>query len=153
MLEIAKPQDAEAIAHVIQTSIKACVADHHNDPQVIQDCLSNKTADNLKAWLQHKYAVSVKQDDQVIGFLLLSPKGELLLNYLLPSHFHQDLGKQMLKSAIDHAKAENIAQIYLESTKTAKDFYQRNGFVITDEVVENGEVMAFNMVLDLAKIG
>lgn len=42
MLEIAKPQDAEAIAHVIQTSIKACVADHHNDPQVIQDWMDKQ---------------------------------------------------------------------------------------------------------------
>lgn len=149
MLELAKPQDAEAIAHVIQTSIKACVADHHNDPQAIQDWINNKTADNVKTWLQHNYAVSVKQDDQVIGFLLLSPKGELLLNYVLPSHFYQGIGKQMLKSAIDHAKAENIAKIYLESTKTAKDFYQRNGFILTNDVVENGEIVAYNMTLSI----
>lgn len=149
MIQHANPTDAQAIANVICDSIHACHADHHNDPDQIASWTANKAPDNIKKWIDNNYAISFFDKDNIIGFAMLSPKGELLLNYVLPSSQGKGVGKAMLNVLIQHAREQNLTEIYLESTKTAKDFYQSQGFMLKHDVVENGEVVAFEMVLPL----
>lgn len=123
MIHSANPADTQAIASVICESIHACHADHHNDPKEIANWTANKTPENITNWMVNNVAISFFDKDNIVGFAMLSPKGELLLNYVLPSHQGKGVGKAMLNTMIQHAKSQNLAEIYLESTKTAKDFY------------------------------
>lgn len=99
--------------------------------------------------MANNVAISFFDKDNIVGFAMLSPEGELLLNYVLPSYQGKGMGKAMLNTLIQSAKKQNLAEIYLESTKTAKAFYQSQGFVLKNEVIENGEIVAFEMVLPL----
>ncbi|MFW2176806.1 MULTISPECIES: GNAT family N-acetyltransferase [unclassified Moraxella] len=154
MIKPANPTNAEIIAQVICDSIRACHADHHDDPIEIASWTANKTADNVRTWLEQNYAVNALDNQNIgnkniVGVAMLSPKGELLLNYVLPTHQGKGVGKAMLNAICDYAKNQNLSQIYLESTKTAKEFYQAQGFLLKNDVIENGEVVAFEMVLPL----
>lgn len=92
-------------------------------PQEIASWTANKTPENITNWMVNNVAISFFDDDKIVGFAMLSPKGERLLNYVLPSYQGKGVGKAMLNAMIQHAKSQNLAEIYLESTKTAKDFY------------------------------
>lgn len=149
LIQPANPADAHLIANVICDSIHACHADHHNDPNQIASWTANKTADNIKHWIAQNFAVSFFDKNNLVGFAMLSPKGEVLLNYVVPNQQGKGVGKAMLQAIIQHAKSQNLTKIYLESTKTAKDFYQSQGFMVKNDVVEEGKVVAFEMILPL----
>ena len=47
----ARPEDAAAACAVLRASIsELCVADHHNDPEILGRWLANKTPENVVAW-------------------------------------------------------------------------------------------------------
>lgn len=56
-----------------------------------------------------------------------------MLNYVLSSHIYKGVGKILLKEMEHIAKLSGIKVLSVISTITAKNFYERNGFV------KNGE--------------
>lgn len=149
MIETAQIKDADKIATLIKASINACVDDHHNDKFIIEQWSSNKTAENIKQWIEQNFAVSFKINDDIVGFLLMSNKGELFLNYVLPSHFHQGIGNALMANAIECCQQNHIQYIHLESTLTAKDFYLSKGFDILQPIYENEKIVAYEMQLEI----
>ena len=51
----AAPDDAVAACHVLRESIaRLCVADHRNDPAILNAWLANKTPEIVAAWAAQK---------------------------------------------------------------------------------------------------
>jgi len=145
MIEIAQKKDAQAILRVIENSIYECLLDHQNDPEIIKEWLSNKTVENVSVWIENSYSFIYKQDDEIVGFILLSKSGGLLLNYILPEKQGIGLGSVLLKYICDIARSNNIPKITLESTLTAKKFYLYNQFKIIESIYENNKIVAYLM--------
>ena len=148
MIDIDKAElsDVKSIIQVIHNSILSCHADHHNNQASIDAWLANKTEENLALWIKHNYSLVYKQQEKVAGFLLISAKGEILLNYVEPNQQQQGIGKRLLDTAKVHYRNQGINKLSAESTITAKAFYQKNGFEVMDEIVEEGKLVAYRMV-------
>ena len=59
----AVPEDATAACLVMRRSIvELCVADHRNDPAVLQRWLSNKTPEAFRSWIGPGNSLSVAVD-------------------------------------------------------------------------------------------
>lgn len=145
MLELAQQKDAQAILNVVTLSIEACTLDHQNDPDIIQSWLSNKTLENMKLWIEKSYSFTYKKNGNIIGFILLSKEGNLLLNYVLPDQQGMGIGSALINHIIGICKSNNIEKIKLESTLTAKNFYLSNNFKIIEEIYENNNLVAYRM--------
>ena len=145
MLELAQQKDAQAILNVVTLSIEACTLDHQNDPDIIQSWLSNKTLENMKLWIEKSYSFTYKKNGNIIGFILLSKEGNLLLNYVLPDQQGMGIGSALINHIIGICKSNNIEKIKLESTLTAKNFYLCNNFKIIEEIYENNNLVAYRM--------
>ncbi|NHC05060.1 GNAT family N-acetyltransferase [Acinetobacter sp. 187] len=145
MIEIAQKKDAQAILRVIEKSIHDCILDHQNDPKIIQEWLSNKTVENISIWIENSYSFIYRQNKEIVGFILLSKTGILLLNYVLPETQRVGLGSILLKYICDVAKSNNIRKITLESTLTAKNFYLYNQFKIIENIYEKDKLIAYLM--------
>lgn len=127
----ATADDDIAICDVLRRSImECCIADHLGDPAVISAWLENKTPQNVAAWVrsQDSVAVVATQHGRVVGFALANGD-ELALCYVLSEFLHQGIGRKLLIEVETHSAARGIATLRLESTRTALQFYLRNGFV------------------------
>ncbi|WP_019673643.1 GNAT family N-acetyltransferase [Psychrobacter lutiphocae] len=149
MIELAKIADAKDIANVIRESILSCVADHQNDPVAIEQWLANKTQSNVEQWISNNYALVYQYDEQIVGFILVSKKGEILLNYVKPESQGQGVGKQLLNRTKADYLQQGITRLTAESTLTAKPFYLANDFKVIKEVLENDQLVAYQMQSEL----
>lgn len=67
-------------------------------------------------------------------------EGEIISIYFLPEYMHKGYGGQLLSVAINGLVASGYNKIFLwvlEDNKSARKFYESQGFVLTDGVLEN----------------
>ncbi|EEH69446.1 MULTISPECIES: GNAT family N-acetyltransferase [Acinetobacter] len=145
MIEIAQQQDSKAILNVIKQSIESCSLDHDNNQNVIDEWLSNKTEENIINWINNSYSYMYKKDNKIVGFILMSKGGVILLNYVLPDYQGDGIGSAMVDFIISLSSSYQIDKIKLESTLTARKFYESKEFVILEETYEHEKLIGFKM--------
>jgi GNAT superfamily N-acetyltransferase len=132
----ASEADAVAACDVLRRSIcELCVADHGHDEQVLAAWLANKTPENVRAWITAASSFSVVAVDggEVRGFGLIQRDGEIQMCYLVPEVQFRGAGKLMLRALEEQAARWGLRGVFLTSSVTAKQFYERNGYVQSGE--------------------
>ena len=132
-IRLAGPDDAEAACRVLRRSITECCAlDHHDDPQVLQSWLGNKTPENVASWTASpsNCMLVALRDGELVGVSLLTQAGKLSLCYLVPEAQHSGLGKAMLDGIEAQARSWGIGVLRMHSTATARDFFSRHGYIL-----------------------
>lgn len=129
-VRLAKPQDAEAACNAVRSSIEdCCIEDHESNKARLDAWLKNKSPENFRRWIQSEslYCVVVEASYRVVGFGMCTT-GELLLCYVLPEVRFRGAGKAMLQDIELWAATTGVAELRLESTRTALAFYRRHGY-------------------------
>lgn len=132
-IRLAKPDDAANACHVLRRSItECCGADHRDQPEVLQNWLGNKTADNVASWIvsPSNHTLVALREGELVGVALLTQAGKLSLCYVLPESLHLGIGKALLHAVESQARTWGISVLRLHSTTTAHDFYARNGYIL-----------------------
>ena len=148
--------DATAACSVIRSSILECCSDdHRGDATVLEGWLSNKTPDFVRMLVLAPTAFSVVAiaSETVVGFGSALRTGELTLCYVAPSVRFTGVGKALLVAIEDHATRAGVEALRLESTRTARAFYLRNGFVPTGSPVSAFGIEGHPMRKRLNSIG
>lgn len=142
-LRPATVDDAADACSVIRTSILACCHDdHRGDPAVVDAWLRNKTPECLRGVISAPNAFSLVAhvDGETVGFASALTTGVVTLCYVVPSVRFAGVGKALLSAIENHAIQTGVETLRLESTRTARTFYLRNGFV-----AQGPSVLAFGM--------
>lgn len=130
---------------LIESITMNCAADYNNDPLIMKEWLANKTPENISQWINSTNNISLAALDtpkgKLSGFVLMNKDGEILLNYVLPSHIYKGIGKVLLKEIEQIAKSSGIQALSVVSTITAKNFYERYGFVKNGEPEYVGAIL------------
>ena len=153
VLRKASPDDAAAACEVLRRSIRElCVRDHKNDESSISAWLANKTPENVRKWLTSTlaYGVIAERQGKVCGFAMVGKNGTVTLCYVLPEVQHSGIGKKLLAELEAQAARWGLDTLRLESTLTAKPFYERNGYLDAGEPVTVGSQHAYPMQKVLA---
>lgn len=79
-------------------------------------------------------------DEEIVGFGSALDTGEVTLCYVAPSMIFKGVGKALLTALEEHAALAGVDALHLDSTRTARAFYLRNGFM-----AEVPPVQAFGM--------
>ena len=127
-------EDAEAVCGVMHQSItELCLADHKGDQPVIDHWLQHKTVNEVQKWLLAPHAEAYVAVDQgeVVSIGIVTPASHILLCYVAPRVLYQGVGKKLLETMVVYIISQGTDKIYLESTATAKPFYERNGFKVS----------------------
>ena len=123
--------DAEAAALVMRRSIEAlCAADHRNDAEFLADWLRNKTAEQVRSWIGDRDSATfvAARAGRIVGFAMLDATGKVLLLYADPDAVGAGVGKGLLDAMEKRARELGLDRLTLESTKTARGWYERQGF-------------------------
>jgi GNAT superfamily N-acetyltransferase len=124
-------EDTNAVVTVLRRSItELCVADHRNDPGVLGAWLENKTAENVRTWIEspRNFMVVAEVGGAVSGVASLGLTGGILLCYLLPEVQFTGVGRALLGGLEAEARRQGIRELSLESTVSARAFYTKHGF-------------------------
>lgn len=124
--------DAAEICIVLRRSItELCVADHNNDPQILDLWLANKTPDNLRAWIVRDgqtYRVAVIEG-QIAGIGAVSATEGILLNYVSPDFQYRGVSKALMVVLENWLKEQGQSVSCLTSTVTARQFYGKISYL------------------------
>ncbi|MEH2497669.1 GNAT superfamily N-acetyltransferase [Bradyrhizobium sp. AZCC 1678] len=136
----AAPVDAVAACHVLRESIsRLCVADHRNDPAILNAWLANKTPDIVAAWARQpgNSLLLAVEGDAILGVGSVTDAGEITLNYVAPGARFRGVSRALLSALEARAVERGTSRCALTSTKTAHRFYQSAGYV--DDGVPTGK--------------
>jgi N-acetylglutamate synthase-like GNAT family acetyltransferase len=131
LIRKAETKDSEEFCNVILTSItELCRQDHKDDVKLLSEWLENKTVENCKKWISSERSTSLVavRNTKVIGVAQMSHDGHLLLCYLLPEVKGQGVGHKLLVAAEESVIKKGIKSLTLESTLTARKFYECHGY-------------------------
>jgi GNAT superfamily N-acetyltransferase len=99
------------------------------------------------------YAVVAESDDEIIGMGILLGTNVRRV-FVSPKHQHRGIGKSIVQELVRMALFEKLPALDLDSSLTAREFWESLGFVVQKEghiPVRNGkELLFFRMVKTLA---
>lgn len=129
-------RDATSVAQVLRSSItELCYDDHQDRQHILEPWLANKTPEFVNTWISAPDAYCVTaltESDEIIGFGMLNRTGKMLLLYVKPDHVGTGAGHALLQAIEDRARSWGLAEVSLDSTVTARSFYQRHGYLDSD---------------------
>lgn len=133
MIEIRQATDAdadEAVSTLRLSITELCVADHQNDPTEMEGWLSNKTVETWRRWIARADAIVLvaERDEKIIGVGMATLNGDVLLNYVHPGARFDGVSKALLSGLEGSLRSRGIRRCQLESTVTARSFYESCGF-------------------------
>ncbi len=116
--------------------IELCEADHGNDPQFLSRWLANKTPENVAAWIADagNFVYVAVDGGRIAGVAAMTRAGLVTLNYVSPDARFRGVSKALLAELERKAAELGLAQCSLESTKTARRFYEAAGYREQDGV-------------------
>jgi len=126
----AVPEDASAACEVMRRSIaELCVADHGNDPAVLQQWLRNKTPEIFCSWIRPGNSLRVVvENGEIMAVGCITDTGEITLNYVSPDVRFRGASSALLTNLESRAKEQGNEICTLESTETARRFYLARGY-------------------------
>jgi GNAT superfamily N-acetyltransferase len=124
--------DALGACDVVRRSIRdLCVADHQGDEATIAAWLANKTKARVEDWISsaRHIAFVAEEAGRVVGFGLLDRGGSIALLYVSPDVRFLGVSKALLAAMEDAARSVGLHTLTLDSSSTARRFYERAGYV------------------------
>ncbi|MBV8914583.1 MAG: GNAT family N-acetyltransferase [Acetobacteraceae bacterium] len=125
-------EDAMAACLVMRRSIaELCLADHRNDPAILERWLGNKTPENFVSWLERpgNTLLLAVEDGKILAVGSVTDAGKITLNYVSPDARFRGVSRAMLASLEARAAERGNTRCVLISTETALRFYQACGYV------------------------
>jgi GNAT superfamily N-acetyltransferase len=124
--------DAPAACEVLRRSItELCVADHQDDPAILERWLANKTPEIVASWIaQSAGSMLVAVEGGIILAVgAVTDVGEITLNYVSPEATFRGVSRAMLGALEARAAERGNTRCTLISTTTARRFYRAAGYV------------------------
>jgi N-acetylglutamate synthase-like GNAT family acetyltransferase len=128
--------DAESACDVVRRSIRElCIADHRNDQDTLEAWLENKTVAMFERLInaESKSCVVALRNRQVCGFGHMNHSGEVGLLYVAPEARFLGASTLMLAWLEEQAARLGLNAVFLNSSLTAKRFYEARGYEQTAE--------------------
>lgn len=125
----ARADDAVAACDVLRRSIvELCEADHRNDEARLADWLANKTPEIVAGWIAGSHVFVAEEGGRIVGVAALTDSGHVTLNYVAPEARFRGVSKALIDAVEGKAAQLGLQACTLESTKTARRFYEALGY-------------------------
>lgn len=126
--------DAQPACDLVRRSIaELCAADHRGDPLTIEAWLANKRVEEFLRLisLTEKYCAVAVRGGVVQGYGHLDRSGEIGLLYVAPEARFRGVSHAILQALEAEADRAGTAILYLDSSLTARRFYEARGYRVS----------------------
>lgn len=123
--------DGEGVIETLRRSIaELCIPDHGGDAGKIELWLANKTVENWARWIAQDDVIGLvaEREGRIIGVGMANLQGEIRLNYVHPEARFAGVSSALLATLETDLRACNLWDCRLESTITARPFYEGRGY-------------------------
>jgi GNAT superfamily N-acetyltransferase len=123
-------EDASAACETMRRSMaELCIADHRNDPTILERWLSNKTPEIFKSWIRPGNSLLVAvENNNILAVGNVTDAGEITLNYVSPDARFRGVSMALLGALEKRAIERGNKRCTLTSTETARRFYLARGY-------------------------
>lgn len=137
LIREARPADAVEISDVLIRSItQLCAADHLDDPKLIEGWVANKSPEDVLNWIKSGAQMRLSLVGDLIGGVgCYTNDGMVQLLYVSPETRGQGHSSALLKCMENEMRDTGIEAARLVSSKTAQDYYLKQGWEIDGERV------------------
>lgn len=126
-------RDAREVSRILRASIRElCDADHGRDESTIEMWAANKTEANVRKWMaapENLTWVEDLPDGKMSGVAMATAGGHILLLYVDPPFAKRGVGRRLLWRLGNDLRSRGVTELTADSTRTALEFYLRQGFV------------------------
>jgi GNAT superfamily N-acetyltransferase len=132
LIREATPKDSNAVCDVVRRSITdLCLLDHRGDAETLDAWLSNKRPEMFATWSLSPRHVSLLAEVDAVpaAYGLLERSGTVALLYVAPEARFKGASRALLAEMERRAVQLGLTRLSLESSATAREFYERNGFI------------------------
>ena len=107
------------------------MADHGNDPAILNAWLANKTPEIVAAWISQSgnSLMLATERDAILAVGSVTDAGEITLNYVAPEARFRGVSRALLSALEARAAERGNRRCTLTSTETAHRFYRSAGYV------------------------
>ncbi len=133
---VATLEDAESAVALLRASItELCVADHGNDVAILGEWLANKTVEQWQRWVADRTRCTLvaERGGALAGVGALTRGGAIELCYVRPGMQGRGVGVALLFALEAWAATWGLKYLSLNSTSSARTFYERNGYMTARE--------------------
>ena len=134
-------EDLDELINLFYETIHAINAKDYNPKQLNAWAPKNINSQKWKKRSLKNYLFIARDENKIIGFGELSPNACIDMLYVHKDYIMQGIGKKLLDMMIKKAQDLNFDEIFTEASKTAKPFFEAQGF----KVVKN-QIKKFNSV-------
>lgn len=137
LIREARPADAIEISDVLIRSITMlCAEDHMDDPKLIEDWVANKSPEDILSWIKSGAQMRVSLAGDLIAAVgCYTDDGMVQLLYVSPESRGRGHSSALLKHMEHEMRNAGIEAARLVSSKTAQDYYLKQGWEIDGERV------------------
>jgi len=139
--------DVFGLSRVLVRSItRLCEADHGNQPDKIAAWTANKDPQTVRNWIISGTQIWLaERNGNVAAVGGLCAPAEISLLYVDPGHAGQGVGAALLSRLEAELALSGATTVHLMSTKTALDFYRRNGWVTAGQPADWNGITQFSL--------
>jgi putative acetyltransferase len=121
--------DATELARLTRATIRTINAKDHPE-NIIRAWSGGNTASAYRKMLKERIQYVAIENQRIIGFTDFLPQGELTSLYVHPKYIGKGVGKKLLTFIENIAKKMGIKILRCQSSKNAKDFYLKHGYIV-----------------------
>ena len=132
----ALPSEAEAAIDLVRRSItQLCVEDHQNDPMTLQGWLANKSAKNMRTWIETpgSFAFVADRDGAMAGVGVYTGAGDLMLLYVEPEARFSGISSALLAHMEESARALRLPSLHVSASRAARRFFLERGYAVQEQ--------------------
>ncbi|MGE8300150.1 GNAT family N-acetyltransferase [Sphingobacterium paramultivorum] len=145
-------QDLQEILILFSGTIETVCADDYNNEQIVAWISSVNNHDRWHRLIEDQYFIVAVLNQKIVGFASLAHGDYIDVLYVHKDFQRQGIAQQLYNALETVANAHKNTILTADVSKTAKPFFEANGFKVTAEQIQirtEVEIPNYNMKKDL----
>ncbi|MGE8429609.1 MAG: GNAT family N-acetyltransferase [Sphingobacterium sp.] len=145
-------QDLQEMLILFSETIETVCADDYNNEQIAAWISSVNNQDRWHRLIEDQYFIVAMLNQKMVGFASLNHGNYVDVMYVHKDFQRQGIAQKLYKTLEDEARRQESTFVTADVSKTAKPFFEANGFKVSAEQIQirtEVEIPNYNMKKNL----
>jgi putative acetyltransferase len=143
MIRIAQLSDVDAIRQLFQETIESVNRNDYNPDQIKIWSAGAQCIENWQKKIKEQYFLLSEDKNTVNGFASMDVNGYIDFMYIHKNYQNQGIATLLLQALESKASELHLEKMWANVSITARPFFQKRGFIITDIHIKWIQEVAF----------